>query len=276
MKYTEEQRKIIEHKSGHAKVMAVAGSGKTTTMIERIIHLIKEGQDPRRILVLMFNASASEEFSIRLKKRANEEGVTSLPEVRTFHAMALKLCKFLESKGIIKPAQLETKDWVFTSMADAALSPHLKSNKSKKEAQEDFYQFIDLVNSDIQTPREKLAEMPDITGIKMPDYFAEAYDKFEEARRDRGIRFFSDLIKDPIFHIFNNEEDRRYIENIYDHIILDEYQDINEVQQRMTVYIAGSRAEVMAVGEADQCIYEWRGAKPEYIVSLFEYDFRRQ
>lgn len=58
MKLTTEQQKIVNHSSGHSKVMAVAGSGKTTTMIERIIHLIKNGSDPRRILVLMFNNEA--------------------------------------------------------------------------------------------------------------------------------------------------------------------------------------------------------------------------
>lgn len=273
MKTTIEQDAIIQHTGGHAKVMAVAGSGKTTTMIERIIHLIKTGSDPRRILVLMFNASASKEFSEKLSRRAGEEGITSLPEVRTFHAMALKLCRHLENKNIIKRDRLETKDWVLSSIADNVVSPFIKKNKAKKEVQEQFYQYIDLVKSDIQTPVEKLKEIPDITGSEMPSYFAEAYDKFEEVRKDRGLRFFSDLVRDPVMSILENPDNKQFVENIYDHIILDEYQDINEVQQRMTVYIAGSRANVMAVGDADQCIYEWRGAKPEYIVSLFEEDF---
>lgn len=275
MKTTTEQDAIIQHSGSHAKVMAVAGSGKTTTMIERIIHLIKSGADPKRILVLMFNTSASKEFSERLYNRAQSEGITLLPEVRTFHAMALKLCRHLENKNIINREKLEVKDWVLSSIADNAVSPFIKSNKSKKEVQENFYQYIDLVKSDIQSPIEKLKEIPEITGSEMPSYFAEAYDKFEEMRKDRGLRFFSDLVRDPVLSILNNPENKKFVENIYDHIILDEYQDINEVQQRMTVYIAGNRAEVMAVGDADQCIYEWRGAKPEYIVSLFEEDFKK-
>ena len=58
-----------------------------------------------------------------------------------------------------------------------------------------------------------------------------------------------------------------------DHIIVDEYQDINESQQQLLKILAGSRAKVMVVGDVDQCIYEWRGARPEYITTRFQLDF---
>lgn len=273
---TEEQKKIIEHSGSHAKVMAVAGSGKTTTMVERILHLIKSGQNPKRILVLMFNASAASEFTQKMKTKAIENGISGdLPEVRTFHAMALKLCNYLVGKNILPNYKLETKEWIFHKMADESLASFIGESKgrNRKEIQESFYQFIDLVNSDIISSNEKLKEIPDILETTMPKYFSEAYEDFNEKRQKFKIRFFSDIIKDPVLSILNDSSNISYIENIYDHVILDEYQDINEVQQRMTKFIAGKRAEVMAVGDADQCIYEWRGAKPEYIVNLFETDF---
>ena len=278
MKLTEEQKLIISHSTGHSKVMAVAGSGKTTTMIERIIYLIKKGNDPRRILVLMFNNEASKEFKIKLEKRAKEEGLfSSLPNVRTFHAMALKLCNYFENKNIIEKMKLETRDYVFKAYAKNALGEYLSQNdfdyKKTNEKIEEFCNFITLVESDITTPEQKIHDIKDRMGDDIPLDYADCYYKFEQLRKDNKIRFFNNIIKDPVMAIFKDKSLKKYVENIYDHIILDEYQDINEIQQRMTVFIAGNRAQVMAVGDADQCIYEWRGAKPEYIVELFEDDF---
>ena len=66
MSYTNEQTRVIEHGSGHAIVAAVAGSGKTHTMVGRIAHQLANGVSPKRILVLMFNKSAQEDFATRL------------------------------------------------------------------------------------------------------------------------------------------------------------------------------------------------------------------
>lgn len=278
MKLTTEQKKIINHSGGHSKVMAVAGSGKTTTMIERIIHLIKNGSNPKRILVLMFNNEASKEFKIKLEKRAKEEGLLlGLPNVRTFHAMALKLCSYFENKNIIEKMKLETRDYVIKAYAKNALAEYLNNNdfdyKKTNEAIEEFCNFITLVESDITTPEQKIYDIKDRMGEDIPLDYVDCYYKFEEMRKNNKIRFFNNIIKDPVMAIFKDKSLKKFVSNIYDHIILDEYQDINEVQQRMTVFIAGERAKVMAVGDADQCIYEWRGAKPEYIVELFEDDF---
>lgn len=278
MKLTTEQQKIVNHSSGHSKVMAVAGSGKTTTMIERIIHLIKNGSDPRRILVLMFNNEASKEFKIKLEKRAKEEKLSfGLPNVRTFHAMALKLCSYFENKNIIEKMKLETRDYVMKAYAKNALNEYFSENdfdyKKTNEVIEEFCNFITLVESDITTPEQKIHDIKDRMGDDIPLDYINCYYKFEEMRKSNKIRFFNNIIKDPVMAIFKDKSLKKLVGNIYDHIILDEYQDINEVQQRMTVFIAGDRAQVMAVGDADQCIYEWRGAKPEYIVELFEDDF---
>ena len=92
MGYTQEQLAVVHHADGHAIVGAVAGSGKTHTMVARVIHLLKSGVEPRRILVLMFNKSAQEEFARRLKRACAEEGLP-IAEVQTFHGFGLRLAK---------------------------------------------------------------------------------------------------------------------------------------------------------------------------------------
>src|SRR5690606_8910198 len=87
--HTDEQMAVILHEEGHAKVGAVAGSGKTTTMVSRIEQLLRWGADPRRIRVLMFNKSAQEEFSARLRRKMPD--APALPTVQTFHGLGHRL-----------------------------------------------------------------------------------------------------------------------------------------------------------------------------------------
>ena len=70
-----------------------------------------------------------------------------------------------------------------------------------------------------------------------------------------------------------DDELAAWVADRVEHIIVDEYQDINEAQQQLLKILAGKRARVMVVGDVDQCIYEWRGARPEYITSRFQLDF---
>ncbi|HVT36012.1 MAG TPA: ATP-dependent helicase, partial [Nevskiaceae bacterium] len=104
-------------------------------------------------------------------------------------------------------------------------------------------------------------------------FFLRAFDCFEQERADRKLRTFADLIYDPVRALNLDKSQIRHIENKFSHVIIDEYQDVNEIQQTMMRWITGTRAEVMVIGDPSQCIYVWRGAKPEYIVSGFERDF---
>ncbi|MCI5161731.1 MAG: ATP-dependent helicase, partial [Candidatus Electrothrix sp. AX5] len=135
-----------------------------------------------------------------------------------------------------------------------------------------FLLFIGLVKTDVATPQEIFA----ICGFEEKlFYYTEAYKIFESLRRTSKVRFYQDLIHEPVMAMQQQQELANWVADHVDHIIVDEYQDINEVQQQLLVHIAGQRAQVMVVGDVDQCIYEWRGAKPEYIVSRFARDFPR-
>lgn len=271
MRWTEEQQAIIEHESGHAKVSAVAGSGKTATLVERVSRLLTSGVPAKRLQVVMFNASACSSFTHRLRVRLKHSGC-SMPEVRTFHSLGMRLCRFLSQNGYIPNWRLETQDWVESRMASEALEM-TTGERPQNDVLETFTDFIGLVKSDIISADDKHPEATEITGKPMPSYFIEAYAKFEELRARAGVRFFSDLIYDPVMRMLEDDALASMIGNRLEHLLVDEYQDINEVQQALVTIIAGSSASVMVVGDVDQCIYEWRGARPEYIQTLFDADF---
>ncbi|MCB0597233.1 MAG: ATP-dependent helicase [Lewinellaceae bacterium] len=99
VKLTDEQQAIVEHDGGHAKVLAVAGSGKTLTMGHRIAYLTQEKKvTPRRIRVLMFNRLAKEQFVDRLMKLGF--GNRNLPYVSTFHSFAYQFVEHLQREGL--------------------------------------------------------------------------------------------------------------------------------------------------------------------------------
>jgi len=199
----------------------------------------------------------------------------TLPEVYTFHALGLRLVRSFTRRGALPAYTLFTQAYEQERFAREAMKSSVEAHGGDeswltRESMEAFRTFIDLVKSDIQPADSVFA------GYELDpklQYFIGAYEVFERSRRAAGVRFFNDLIHEPVLAIKNDPQLAAWIGNRVEHIIVDEYQDINEVQQQLLCCIAGSRAQVMVVGDVDQCIYEWRGARPEYIVSRFGRDF---
>lgn len=271
MKWTPEQLSVIDHKTGHAKVSAVAGSGKTATLVERIARLLESGFKSSRTQVVMFNTSARDEFELRLTNRLRDiPGKT--PSVNTFHSVAMGICSQLEKMGKLPVYQLESRPWMGSKLAGAAIES-VTDSKPSGEAVEAFLNFISIVKSDIISAADKLPEVAEIAGKEPPDYFIDAFDCFESMRHKARIRFFSDLIRDPVLLLL---EDAALAEQVcprLDHLLVDEFQDADDVQSALITILAGSTASVMVVGDVDQCIYEWRGANPMILESLFDADF---
>lgn len=274
MNLTEEQKLIVNHAGGHAKVSAVAGSGKTTTMVSRVRHLLEHGVKPNRIMVLMFNRTACDSFSASLTAALAPRGLVS-PEVRTFHSLGLRLVKSFSAKGALPVRTLLTADYQLEQLAKESIKKTMARHDDcrdwlAKESMEGFLTFIDLVKANTAPPALLFAEL----GLDAPlSYFIEAFEIFEDIRHERGVRFYADLIHEPVMAILANPDLALWVRNHVDHVIVDEYQDINEIQQQLLKAIAGSQAQVMVVGDVDQCIYEWRGARPEYITERFQHDF---
>ncbi|XCN74917.1 MAG: ATP-dependent helicase [Candidatus Electrothrix aestuarii] len=276
MHLTEEQEAIIRHGDGHARVSAVAGSGKTTAMIGRVRHLLQQGIAPEKILVLMFNRSAREVFAERLHRSLQGSGLRP-PAVRTFHALGLRLVESFTAKQHLPRYRLVTEEFQLERLAREAMKKHAakvdgEESWASKEGIEGFLLFLDRVKSDIAPPQEVFAACE--LGEQFSHYIG-AYKVFESLRRAARIRFYQDLIHEPVLAMQQQEALADWVANHVGHILVDEYQDINEVQQQLLVHIAGQRAQVMVVGDVDQCIYAWRGAKPDYIVSRFAHDFSR-
>jgi len=134
---TPEQRAVVDHDRGHARVAAVAGAGKTTTMVARVLHLLAQGVPPARILVLMFNRSAREDFQARLLELA--PAGQALPDVRTFHSLGHRLTASLTRWGALTPRQLLTADWQLERLLRQATLAALAEARETRETTLEVY-----------------------------------------------------------------------------------------------------------------------------------------
>ncbi|MFC3151685.1 ATP-dependent helicase [Litoribrevibacter euphylliae] len=282
MALTSEQLSVIQHSGGHAKVMAVAGAGKTTTLVYFVRECLSRGIEPRRLLILMYNKAAQQDFQRKLtqllNKSAHDAGLRPhVPDVRTFHSLGLRIYQQLIQKGHLPPFQqnlltdgeVEGIVWkLLQTVSDPETAKDILDQKSKWV--EPAVNYIDLVKSTLQSPEEvfKTCGLP-----KACDFFPKMFRKFELWRKEQAKISFSDMLYDPCVYLKANPQVAELFAGHMQQIIVDEYQDINEIQQFLLATIRGHRGDLMVVGDPDQTIYEFRGSRPEFMTTEFDNAF---
>jgi DNA helicase-2/ATP-dependent DNA helicase PcrA len=277
---TSEQRAVVQHNiHSPAKVIAVAGAGKTTTLISRIEFLLEQGVAASEIGVFMFNKSAQEEFSERLSQHLKNCGQGRSPSVMTFHGFGLKLCRRLEQQGWLPNAKLLTDDFSLVKMLREALNRLVRKGEKitlqdEKDWLEDVLLFIDQVKASATSAREVF----DALGwSKERQFFPALYEELEDLRKRNNVRFFADLLADPYDLLLDlNEAERHQVHGFvpdFRYLLIDEFQDINPCQYELLKILYPAPCQWMIVGDVQQCIYEWRGASPEIMASQFDRDF---
>ncbi|MCK2182682.1 ATP-dependent helicase [Halomonas getboli] len=270
MRLTPEQHAVVGHPDGHARVAAVAGAGKTTTLVARVLHLLERGMAPGRILVLMFNRSAREDFQSRLAAAA--PAGQALPDVRTFHSLGHRLTQSLTRWGVLENRRLLTADWQLERLLRQATQQSLEAfpeageRALEAEKLEALAHFSGLVKAEMAEPAELYARLD---FGEDTEHFVAAFEHAETLLADQGLMTYADLLYRPVRALEADPALRARVQGFLDQVIIDEYQDINPTQQRLLAVLAGRDAAVMAVGDANQCIYEWRGAHPDTMLEDF-------
>lgn len=279
---TDEQEAIVYAPVGHYVVSAVAGSGKTTTLAYRIRYLLEQGVSGKRILILMFNRSAREDFQRKLSRVLAAHPMTNqtdfhVPDVRTFHALGYRLYQRFVQDGYLPPFRdqiLSDKEQDFqiwkllNQLLSAEQTQDLK--RHKKEHIEMCRRFIESVKSGLRDA-QMVFETLDLD--KKFAYLPELFEEFEAWRKQQARISYSDMLYDPVTAIRKHPQLIQLVANKVDIVLVDEYQDTNDIQHALLKYIAGTRARVTVVGDPDQTIYEFRGARPDYIIKGFSEEF---
>ncbi|MEQ3762878.1 MAG: UvrD-helicase domain-containing protein, partial [Alcanivorax sp.] len=150
---TPEQQAVVQHQRGHARVIAVAGAGKTSTLTHFLLARLQEGLPAKRMLVLMYNKAAQQDFEQRLSTLAQGRA-GDLPQIRTFHSLGLKIYQSLVEQGalpawqgkILSDGEIEGVIWrLLQQIADDDTRQDILSQRRKWV--EPALSFIDLVKS---------------------------------------------------------------------------------------------------------------------------------
>jgi DNA helicase-2/ATP-dependent DNA helicase PcrA len=276
VQYTTEQQAVIQHSGGHARIIAVAGSGKTQTLTAYVNQRLQQGADPRRMLVLMYNKAAQLDFERRLRTVVSAR--VALPDVRTFHSLGYRICQTLVQRGymasfdknILQDSEIEPVIWrILRSQADADIADDILTKKKKWV--EPALAYIELVKSSLATPEQVFES----TGLPAScRLFVSAFYEFEDWRSQQRKMTFSDLLYEPVLRFRSEPEIAAQFAGHMAEYIVDEFQDINPVQSFLLQTLHGGKGDVMVVGDPDQTIYEFRGSDPALLTTGFSHHYR--
>ena len=280
-----EQLQIVQHPEGcHGKVLSVAGSGKTTTMACRVKHLIQDlGHPPTALQALMFNSLARRQFRERLTQVGLPRHLH--PPVDTFHSYSHRLLDQMKDREDwmtrAEPANTALRQ-ALQSVLDRHYPPAADaSGAARQERRERGEQLLAYL---LDPAKEaiglwKAANIPPAQAGYDADpgtaaLYREIYQEFELRRQlARQAVTYDDFLPEAVAFLDRNPERLQAVHAALRHLIVDEYQDINLAQQQLIERLAQGGADLLVVGDDDQTIYEWRGARADYILGEFQNAF---
>ena len=261
MKLNPQQQQAVEYVSGPCLVLAGAGSGKTRVIINKIAHLIgKCGYLPKQIAAVTFTNKAAREMKERVAQSIGKESSKGLI-VSTFHTLGFDIIK-REYKYLGFKANMT----LFDEHDQMALLKELTADllQEDKELLRMLINRISNWKNDLCSPQQAMALARD----KQEQTFAHCYDRYNKQLRAYNTLDFDDLIMLPTLLFKQNEEVRSKWQEKIRYLLVDEYQDTNTSQYELIKLLVGDRARFTVVGDDDQSIYSWRGARPQNMVRL--------
>lgn len=249
------QRKAVESLNGPIRVLAPAGSGKTKTLINRILHLLNQGIPAEKILALAFNKKARDEMQERLDRK-NVDGV----EVRTFHSLGYEIVR----QGL---------GWVFDGQAHQKTTRALLQSAVRQHVELPPQRNHDPLDAFLDGMRRAKMELPplDTLTVEVGERiypFEPIFETYLEKQVAARHFDFDDMIYLAARVLLNDRELRRALQQKFEFVLVDEFQDLNQAQLLLLQILALPENNIFAVGDDDQMIYGFRGAQVQHIVQF--------
>ncbi len=258
------QRDAVLHTNGPVSVLAGAGSGKTRVLTTRIYHLIRQNIPAQNILAVTFTNKAAREMRERIRSLLGEDFGNDVPFIGTFHGLGRELLQaYGRSIGVPR----------FFSISDRSDSERIVSKALKS---------LDVDTKEL-SPRNVLSRISKAknAGLSAVTFrerhgrssfgnrvTADVWDVYETTLKKEKSLDFDDLLVRPLELLEGHPDILEIVQNRWSHIHIDEYQDTNTIQARLAKLLAGKHNNIFVVGDGDQAIYGWRGAKMENILQF--------
>ena len=257
-----EQRAVATTLTGPLCVLAGAGTGKTRAITHRIAYGVHSGvYTPQRLLAVTFTARAAAEMRSRLR----DLGVPAV-QARTFHAAALRQLQYFwpQAIGGSVPQLLDHKAGL---IAESARRLRLTVDRA---AVRDIAAEIEWAKVSMLTPANYLARAQgrgEPGGLELPAV-ARIFEAYEEVKTDRNIIDFEDVLLITVGILEEDPKVAATVRDQYRHFVVDEYQDVSPLQERLLQLWLGGREELCVVGDASQTIYSFTGATPRHLLDF--------
>ncbi|MEZ6194436.1 MAG: UvrD-helicase domain-containing protein, partial [Planctomycetota bacterium] len=252
------QREAVTTTEGPLLVIAGAGSGKTRVITRRIAHLVERGVDPRTILAVTFTNKAAREMRERVEQLVGRGGA----QVMTFHAFGARFLRG-EAHALGRPATFTLYDRGDAESAIKKCLDELKLDRNQY-APRAVLEAIGVYKSRLMDPRAAM----EASLSRWEEDVAEVYERYERLLEASGAFDFDDLIQKTVLLMETDPELRSRIQRAFRYVLVDEYQDVNLGQYRLTRALAEEHGNLCVTGDPDQCIYGWRGAEIRYILDF--------
>ncbi|WP_283788859.1 DNA helicase Rep [Bermanella sp. WJH001] len=259
------QKESVLHIDGPLLVLAGAGSGKTSVITTKIAYLIEQcGVPARNITALTFTNKAAKEMKERVAKLVQGKAASGLT-VSTFHNLGLNIIRKEHKHLGIRPG--------FSIFDDGDTKSLLKDIMHREhDADGDM---VDMIKQQIGTLKNDLIEPEQAVQMAQTPQemlVAQTYLSYDRSLKAYNAVDFDDLIRIPTLLFMNNQSVREKWQKNTRYLLVDEYQDTNTSQYELVKILVGHHCKFTVVGDDDQSIYAWRGAKPENL-SLLKTDF---
>jgi ATP-dependent DNA helicase Rep len=255
------QLEAVRYSAGPLLVLAGAGSGKTRVITRKIAHLIDQGGiSPRHICALTFTNKAAREMRERAGKQIKGVETRGLT-ISTFHTLGLDILRRHPDRAGLRPrfSLLDAQD------GEALIKEHLRHTKGGDAFSPAAVQHrISRWKNDLVDPEQAHGHAED----DFEGHLASLYADYERSLRAYNAVDFDDLILRPARMLREHPDLRETWQGRIRYLLVDEYQDTNGAQYDLVRQLTGPRGAFTVVGDDDQSIYAWRGARPENLARL--------
>ncbi len=290
------QRAAVEHRQGPARVLAPAGSGKTKTLISRVVELVDRGCDPAGILMLAFNRKAAEQLEERLAalgvpstrrlgapadagpvRRRRRPGTGSPSPDRppgvhcaTFNAFGYRYQREVMAARIaLDHDGRALRPLMARAMETAGISLRELKPRRGSDPVGAFLKALARVRAALEPPDQVEVTLECLTEtplVQLP--FGPAHAQFTRAQLATGTQSFDDQIYFAVADMLADPAHRAFIQQRFDHVLVDEFQDLNGAQLALVDVLSRPYRRLFVVGDDDQLIYGWRQADPRGILEF--------
>ncbi len=244
-----DQQRAVHHETGPLLVIAGAGSGKTQVATLRIARLISQGIDPRSIIGLTFTNKAAKEMQERVRGLIGSSILVS-----TFHSLGARILReFAHLIGY-------PSNFVIYDESDREKLVQSCLRRFQKDSDSN------LLSKEAAIKR--ISHAKNSSSLSLEPDFNELFQLYQGELRKASAMDFDDLLYRTRDLLRDVSDVQSILQDRWRFILIDEYQDTNDVQSEIAVHIAGKSANIFAVGDPDQSIYSWRGANLQHILSF--------